>query len=433
MALGVPLAFHPEARGQALDLAATERMIREGRPAEAYSILAQQENGLAGREDFDYLLGLAALESGRPDQATLVLERVLAVNPYHAAARLDMARAYFALGDDESAKAEFDKVALQSPPAAAQVIIDRYRKAMEARRHRGWFNVTGYAEIGAGRDTNVNNSTASSTLYVPLVGLALELSPSSMRRADNYLTMGAGAEVSTRLSPSWSVSGGLDARRRDYANASGLDFQSIDYRGATQYAWEANAISGVIARNDYDLDGAHFRKVQSMAVEWRRAIEGVGEVAAFLQDYRIRYTQSAATINSSNLALYGVNLSRALQAQQKTFLLAGVYSGQESATDGRPDGNRSLLGGRLGLQRAVRDGLDWFASTSLQKSVYSQFNPIFLAYRRDWQYDLSLGMIWRAGQNWTIRPQITHTRNDSTLTLNDYSRTDLSVNLRWDF
>ena len=46
-------------------------LMKAGMPGEAYSLLEKQEFDKAGDADFDYLLGIAALDSGRPDKATL--------------------------------------------------------------------------------------------------------------------------------------------------------------------------------------------------------------------------------------------------------------------------------------------------------------------------------------------------------------------------
>ena len=73
---------------QTPELAAAERLIREGRAAEALRRLVADEEAHAGEPDFDYLLGLAALEADDPALATLALERVLAQvvsEPQHAA------------------------------------------------------------------------------------------------------------------------------------------------------------------------------------------------------------------------------------------------------------------------------------------------------------------------------------------------------------
>ena len=46
-------------------------------------------------------------------------ERVLIVDPNHLGARVDLARAYFALGDSARARGEFRIALAQNPPPAA--------------------------------------------------------------------------------------------------------------------------------------------------------------------------------------------------------------------------------------------------------------------------------------------------------------------------
>ena len=70
-----------------------QALMSQGKPAEAYGYLLPFEDKFAGNVEFDYALGVAALDSGKSDKATLAFERVLAVNPNFAGARLDMARA----------------------------------------------------------------------------------------------------------------------------------------------------------------------------------------------------------------------------------------------------------------------------------------------------------------------------------------------------
>ena len=108
-----------------LDLARAEGLMKEGKAAEAYTLLEPFEFEQSGDIKFDYLLGIAALDSGKPDKATIAFERVLAVDPNFAGARIDMGRAYFQLGDFTRAKTEFETVLTQNPPPAAKVTIDR--------------------------------------------------------------------------------------------------------------------------------------------------------------------------------------------------------------------------------------------------------------------------------------------------------------------
>jgi tetratricopeptide (TPR) repeat protein len=114
----------------------------------------------SGNPNFDYWYGVAALESAHPDKATLALERALAVNPDYVAARLDLARSYFALGDMDRARVEFGVVLAQNPPTPAKLTIDRYLAEIDRRTQTKRTTLTGYLEGVLGRDTNVNNATS---------------------------------------------------------------------------------------------------------------------------------------------------------------------------------------------------------------------------------------------------------------------------------
>ena len=93
-----------DANAQSEAWAAGEARLTSGDAEGAYRELLQLEERFAGTPEFDYLLGLAALESGRPDAATFAFERALTVDPNFFGARLDMARAYYALQSGSRAR-----------------------------------------------------------------------------------------------------------------------------------------------------------------------------------------------------------------------------------------------------------------------------------------------------------------------------------------
>src|SRR3990172_10272519 len=59
------------------------RKLLEQRNAKAaYDLLLPLQSQRAGEIEYDYFLGVAALDAGDPQQAVFALERVLAVNPH---------------------------------------------------------------------------------------------------------------------------------------------------------------------------------------------------------------------------------------------------------------------------------------------------------------------------------------------------------------
>src|SRR3954468_13750200 len=106
------------------------RLIGERNHQAAYKLLLPQEGARAGDPEFDYLLGVAALDSGNLERAVFALERVLAVQPNNHPARAEIARAYLERGEGDPARKEFEAVRRQPIPDDAKVTIDRFLSAI---------------------------------------------------------------------------------------------------------------------------------------------------------------------------------------------------------------------------------------------------------------------------------------------------------------
>ena len=141
--------------GQADIVAQGEALVRAGRYADAYQLLEPHEDRLAGDLKFDYLLARSALETGRPSKASFIYERILAQEPNYVGVRLEMGRAYLALGDYARAKLEFETVLrFENLPPGLREQAQIYGKAADeyiaGKKTVGY----GYAEYGFGYDSN---------------------------------------------------------------------------------------------------------------------------------------------------------------------------------------------------------------------------------------------------------------------------------------
>ena len=415
------------------DLARARALILEGKGAEAWALLEPYEFQLAGQPDYDYLLGVAAIAAGHPARATLALERVLTVNPNHAAARLDMGRAYFALGDYDRARTELKDVLAHDPPPAARDTIERYLAAIKQRTHRGAARVTGYAEASVGHDSNVNAGISQSSLYLPLFGATFTLAPSVTRQDDDFASLGGGIDLTLPVSDSWSLVAGANAQQRSNAKLDTFDSRSVGANAGLQHATEGALTRITLGTNHYDLDNAAYRRMQSLNLEWRRQYNRRTQFTLYGQDLRLRYVQPATRSESSNMVIVGVGGVHTLDEATRSFVFGNLFAGDDAATDLRIDGGRRLSGARVGFQRELRSNADWYATLGVQHSKYQQVNVLFNVARRDWQYDAVLGVNWRLDDAWSLRPQLSYTRNDANTPINDYDRSVVSVALHRDW
>lgn len=420
------------------DLGQAQSLMKMGKAKEAYALLAPHEYDMAGNVDYDYLLGAAALDSGQADKASLALERVLAVNPDFAGARLDLARAYFAMGDLERAQAGFETAQNQNPPPAARSVIQQYLAAIDKKRNPGT-TVTGYLEGSVGYDTNVNTATAASQVFIPVFGASLTLDGTSLAARDNYFSLGGGLEITKPVRPGLSLFAGADAKKRLNFFKDTFNTDSLDGRVGLNIDEGANAFRLSAQKGVYDIDDKLNRRLSTISGEWRHTLNPRNIFSVFGQYGTLRYgndkTGTDLSYNDADQTVAGLGWLHALDDYGRNIVFASVYGGDENTVGEtvRIDGDQRFWGFRLGGQKWLGEKLEAFGSVGFKEGRYLLRNPLILDYRRDNQYDFTLGLNWRPMQNWVVRPQISYLRNDSNSALNDYDRTDASITVRREF
>ena len=415
------------------DLEKAQALLKAGRAAEAFAYLEPFEDAQAGEPKFDYLFGIAALDSGKADRATLALERVLAVEPNFAGARIDMARAYFALGDFTRSRDEFQAVLAQDPPPAARAVIERYLQAIDERQAARRTVITGFLEATAGHDSNVNNSTSQAEVAVPALGnLVFTLDPTNVKRTDSYWSLAGGAEIAHEVTPGFSVFAGADARYRANATEDRFDTDSLGGRAGVAFPRDRWLLRAMLQGERFYLDREANRATSGIAADARYTVNASTFVSGFLARSEYRFKAAGLNVNDFDQTLGGVGLIR-LFHEGRSALAGTLLAGREEELNGRADGDKDIRGARLGGQLGLRETLELIASAGVQRGDYARENAAFQKFRKDEQLDVMLGLVWRFRGAWSLRPQLLYARNDSNIPIYEYKRTDASVTLRYDF
>src|SRR6188768_2413675 len=92
-------------------------LVDKGDAKGAYELGKKHPEEL-GNSLFDFYFGVAAIDSGHAGEGVLALERYVVNFPDNFNARLELARGYFVMGDDQRARDEFNEVLKAKPPAA---------------------------------------------------------------------------------------------------------------------------------------------------------------------------------------------------------------------------------------------------------------------------------------------------------------------------
>ena len=431
-----------------------DALIKNGNPAAAYTLLKPLEFERSGEIRFDYLFGIAALDSGHADKATLAFERVLTMDPNFAGARLDMARAYYQLGDLLRAKTEFETVSGQNPPELAKATIQKYLDAIASHEQAQKTRISAYVEGVAGHDSNIANSSTQTFTFAansPWGGLfpGNQLPPGA-KLTGVYEGINTGGEVSHSLDANWGVYAGADLRQHGNMTHTAYDTISTEGRVVVTYGRDQNIYKLSLSLGQLYTANSMRRDSLGVAGEWQHAFSPANQMSTFIQYVQNRASGFPPTSPGTDARIEG-NTDQVvmgagwahIMTDGKHVLFGSIYAGNELdvapvispglPNGGRTDGKKRFEGLRIGGQAAIAEQLDIIASTGLQSANYGKLNNLIMSNRSEKLYDLTVAANWHPDKLWTIKPQIAFSRKHSNLSLYSFDRTDVSLTVRRDF
>ena len=309
--------------------------------------------------------------------------------------------------------------------------VEQYVKAAEARAQAKRTLLNGYVEVGFGRDSNIGSATGSALLTLPGAGAYVPTPPMGQQTADNYATVGLGGEVNHQLTDQWSLYAGGDLRGRAYQTYTDPSTGSLDVRGGASYSGGAWLIRGGLTAGQYWMKNDRLRDSLGVTADWRMAHESGSQVSAGVSVVKAMYVPIQAKQDATTTTL---NLGWLTSLGDGTTVLSITGSvGNENAVGGRDDGDRRFWGPRIFVQKTFNDVLGGYISAGATFSDYAAVNPLYLFSRSETLYDLALGLTWAVAKGVSVRPQLSYIKNNSNAELYSYDKTDLSVNVRFDF
>jgi tetratricopeptide (TPR) repeat protein len=416
-------------------LARAEALSASGRLLEAYELLAGAEDAHIGVIEFDYALGRAALDAGRPDKATLAFSRVLALDPDHAGALIDTGRAYLALGDLARARSTFRSLLAFDPPPALRAQLQEYLAQAEPKREETaslpGFSRQGFLAATLGQSTNVNQSPTQASVFVPAIGSNFELSKQNVKKGDIFAGISGGIDASQSLDGTFAMLFGGEFVERKNFHESAFDLGGVNaYLGLAASAGAHYARFQRLVGRDY-LGGDSSRDLDVFAFNYLGPLAADAQLLVSAQAGHLRYLPEALTIFDANFVNWGLGAARKISEQTTVLLI--LSTGTQNDIGGSPNGDKRPRGVRLGAETLLQPRLKLTGSAAWERSSYSRFDEAFLAERRDSRWIFDAALQYALERNWFLRFGLSHADQRSNIPIYEYTRTEWWLMLRREF
>jgi tetratricopeptide (TPR) repeat protein len=388
----------------------------------AYRLLEPRESELLGNAYFDYLLGVAALDTGRTSEAILSLRRAATTAPQFSGARMELARAHYEAGERNVARPLFVALLGESPPAGVRDVIEQYIAAIDSGPAAVPARFSPYAELLLGHDDNANGSTDDQQF------LGFTLSPENLETDSSFFEAGAGFDFTVPKSAAFAWQMAARAGYRKNPDASFVDTGIVNILGGVH--WRSGAIFGRANADAYwaSRDGESNESYSGLNLLVGRQLNDRWDLSVSLRGGALRY-DDAIEILDVNRVLYMLGAAYRFGPRGR-FSIEAIGGGDDEQQSGAPYGN-SKAGLRLSINTAIGESSYLFASIG---SLTSDYDGLFFgATREDEQLTSILQFEFRnvLTDGLTIAPRIRYIDNDSDVALYDYDRTEIGLLIRW--
>ena len=406
-------------------------LIEQKKPKDAYE-LGLRHPEMMGDPLFDYFFGVAAVEAGRASYGVLALERVLLSNPNDDLARLELARAYFTLGDYQRAREEFEIVKRSRPPAGVVSTINIYLDAIDRKEGDLKVQYGVYGELGIGYNNNVNTAAAINNIILPYIG-PVQINTTSQPQSSMFSYTLIGANVSVPVGVSTHIFANVNNSTQRYSQVNGYD---LNVTNAT------TGVKTVDGDNEYKVVGfGSLAKLDQVPVPntLGAGVEYVRHLTATQSVLVGGGTSSLAYGNQ--YSAYDSNLSVATLGYRKTFpttkwspvvdVMANVAN--QNNTSNRPDLGRKITGGNVQLSMLPTDKLGISVGAGYAHSNYGGTDPLFLTNRSDNLLSGNAVVQYKLTKDLSARAEFTYFNNHSNINLYGYDQWTGALKLRYEW
>ena len=252
---------------------AMEALVTQEQYQQAFALGQENLNEWEGDPDFDYIFGLAALESGDANDSFFALERVAATatdSGLRALARLELARAYFVTNNLTAPENLFNAVLATNPPPNVQQNIQFFLQLSAARQNAQTPTLNWTVSPVIGSDSNANSATSNGLIDTPLIG-QIELDPAGQETEDNFSNTTLTMAYQYPFTRDRSLNFNLNLGHLNNFDTDQFDIDNV--RGELAYNWgnEVHRFKHGISTGKVNLDQNGFQKSLALDLSWQRA------------------------------------------------------------------------------------------------------------------------------------------------------------------
>lgn len=384
-----------------------------------------------GDPAFDFYYAFSAAQLGYFNEALFSFERLSSNYPAVARYRLELARAYYYLGNYDAAEQEFRIVRGANPPAQVRETIDQFLQRIQEQRQSVMPAWGGFVSLSGGHDSNYNTATDLNEIDLLDGLLTARLSSDQRAKSSGYYQLRAQGSYISPLTRRSAVDLQLGASRKDNSADDLFDLDNVYVSGGLRLLRGRHNLRFGGRYSYYWLGQEDLLSDISASVGWNYQLNSAWQ------------SQTALTLSRQDNRLNDdLDLLQA-ELQAGAMFSDGSFSSQFALVLASDDGEqnyqaRDTLGLNLSVQQLLSIHSSLYANLILRdyqfQGAFPEENLLAGGETRTEQMtQLVVGYGYTLTPDLTLYAQASQVSYTSNLPVYEYDRTLFEAGINWTF
>nr|WP_321399722.1 tetratricopeptide repeat protein [uncultured Desulfobacter sp.] len=358
-------------------------LFKTGQFRQAYQMLFDLSERYPDDPELNFYLGRSAFESGHFEMAIMVFERILIFSPGHDRIKLELARAFYAIGDNNSARRYCREVLAGDPPETVKENIKAFMARIDKSEQTHFFH--GSVTAGLDWNNNVWSSPSSQTIDTAIGDVTLT-GPSAQETEDwfSYTALSLDHTYRFLATPwAWKTDGSFFSGWYDRTHE--LDIRYAEILTGPQYISGQRKLGFKFLTRQIGLDDERYMDSMGARATMDYVFSPSTMVRTAVTAEQKNYPDISA-MDSNNLALD----ADLVLLKFNTWFDMGVGLEREDANDDEYGYKRVRL--KFSASRFLFNRVNGFVNYEFRMTNYDEPGYLFVDRRKDTQHTLSLGV-----------------------------------------
>lgn len=394
------------------------KLLEKKEPEKAFTILEKEYINKNYDNQMLFLLGTTSKQIGNFEKSIKYFEELIERDPKALRVKLDLAAAYYQVGNLDKAKELLLQVKATQPPQKVGDNIDSFLAVIDKGIPKLWSVNFG---IGYQYDSNVNAGPDTNTVL--MYGLPFTLNEDAKGNSDTALKYNFGFNHLQKID-GFAIQSSISASVTDYKDLNSLDTQLLSIStGPTfrngKFVYSIPLIANVQKVGHEDR---YYSISKGISPQVSYQLENNMSLNANIGLQNKRYYKNPK--KESNSITFSPSFRYFLD--QSSYLNIGGYLGKENSKIETSSNNSKGL--NLGYFKAFTQKMNMYASASYSRTDYKGIESAYNESREDTHKNIGLNLSYVFSQyDINASLNMSYSRNSSNIEIYDYDREIIGV------